>query len=474
MGLFRRLFGAKKTASTSSSSSPSSVAAGKERKRWSFTRSSNNTTMAAAQSPSRHGKRGAPFDGSLDPNKHAIAVAAATAAVAEAALAAAHAAAEVVRLTSVGGRAGASHILHQRRAEELVVAAVVKIQSAFRGYLARRALKALKALVKLQALVRGHIVRKQTANMLKRMQTLVKLQAQARASRGHVTESLHSSSKSSLSRIAVPGSPDKAEHRIRAHSTKFDGPSILKRCGSNRNFRDVVELDKARLGPNWLDQWMEENIWNNHRVKSGHADDEKTDKILEVDTWKPHLNSQLHSRTCRSSHNSSAFDYNYNSFMTIDSPSKLSVKSLNPIPSVSSGEVLPLSSIKFPAGKGEAALRTADNSPQVHSASYNRSGSSARRGPFTPTKSEYSWGFFGGYSGHPNYMANTESSRAKVRSHSAPRQRLELERYSSTNRSGQGFWDGGNNNSERDFPLHSGFRTKAYPATDRLRNAQLR
>ncbi|KAI9162593.1 hypothetical protein LWI28_028778 [Acer negundo] len=473
MGLFRRLFGAKKTASTSSSSSPSSAATGKERKRWSFTRSSNNTTTTtAAQSPSRHGKHGAPLDGSLDPNKHAIAVAAATAAVAEAALAAAHAAAEVVRLTSAGGHAGASHVIQQRWAEELVVAAVVKIQSAFRGYLARRALKALKALVKLQALVRGHIVRKQTANMLKRMQTLVKLQAQARASRGQLKESLHSSSKSSLSRIAVPGSPDKVEHRIRAHSSKFDGPSILKRCGSNTNFRDVVELDKARVGSNWLDRWMEENIWNSHRVKSGHADDEKSDKILEVDTWKPHLNSQLHSRTHRSSHNSPAFDYNYNSFMTIDSPSKLSVKSLNPIPSISSGEVS-LSSIKYSAGKGEAALRTADNSPQVHSASYNRPGSSARRGPFTPTKSEYSWGFFGGYSGHPNYMANTESSRAKVRSQSAPRQRLELERYSSTNRFGQGFWDGGNN-SERDFPLHSDFRTKAYPATDRLRSAHLR
>ncbi|KAL5744546.1 hypothetical protein ACOSP7_027417 [Xanthoceras sorbifolium] len=471
MGLFRRLFGAKKTASTSSS-----LSAAKEKRRWSFTRSSNTTTNTTTQpSSSRQEKHDAQFDGSLDPNKHAIAVAAATAAVAEAALAAAQAAAEVVRLTSAGGRAAG--VSHKRLAEEQVVAAVVKIQSAFRGYLARRALKALKALVKLQALVRGYIVRKQTADMLKRMQTLVKLQAQARASRGHMTESLHSSSKSYLSRITVPESPDKAEYRLRAHSTKFDGPSILKRCGSNTNFRDVVDLDKARLGSNWLDRWMEENIWNNDRVnplETRHADDEKGDKILEVDTWKPHLNSQQHSRMYRSSQNGSSFDYNYNSLMTIDSPSKLSAKSLNPIPSVSSsGEVLPLSSIKFPVGKGESPLRTADNSPQVHSASYRPGSSSARRGPFTPTKSEYSWGFFGGYSGHPNYMANTESSRAKVRSQSAPRQRLELERYSSTKRSTQGFWDGGNN-SERDFPLHSDFRTKAYPATDHLRSAHLR
>lgn len=66
----------------------------------------------------------------LDANKHALAVAAATAAVAEAALAAAQAAAQVVRLTSGGNRV--TYISSAGARREL---AAIKIQSAFRAYL---------------------------------------------------------------------------------------------------------------------------------------------------------------------------------------------------------------------------------------------------------------------------------------------------------------------------------------------------
>ncbi|KAM3405456.1 hypothetical protein ACQJBY_008126 [Aegilops geniculata] len=59
--------------------------------------------------------------------------------------------------------------------------AAVLIQKAFRGYLARKALRALKSLVKLQALVRGYLVRKQAATTLHRLQALMRLQASSHA-----------------------------------------------------------------------------------------------------------------------------------------------------------------------------------------------------------------------------------------------------------------------------------------------------
>ncbi|PON50835.1 IQ motif, EF-hand binding site [Parasponia andersonii] len=465
MGFLRRLFGPKR---------PTTSPPVKDKKRWGFAKSHHTNSDPWPTTPASESAYSAAA--SLDANKHAIAVAAATAAVAEAALAAAHAAAEVVRLTNTGARSSATAALASRNHN----IAAVKIQSAFRGYLAKRALRALKALVKLQALVRGHIVRKQTADMLRRMQTLVRVQTRVRATRTHVPESLHSSSKSSLPNHPFPENPNRNGYQQRAYSSKYDGPSILKRCGSNSNFRDVLNLDKTRTGSNWLDRWMEESVLNNCRgtsMRYGRADDEKSDKILEVDTWKPHLDPQRSSnRNFQTSRHVLASDYQSRSFTPFDSPSKRSIKAPIPVPNLSTVDASSFGHLKYPIEKDEAAVRTAGNSPQAISAS-SRPGSSARRGgPFTPAKSERSWGYFSGYSGYPNYMANTESSRAKVRSQSAPRQRLEFEKHGSTRRSSQGFWDGWTH-SDTNMVQDADFRSSAYPSFnhfDRVGSASLR
>lgn len=112
-----------------------------------------------------------------DQRKHAMAVAVATAAAAEAAVAAANAAAEVVRLTN------APYELQKRQSS-----AATKIQTAFRAYLARKALSALKGLVKLQAVIRGEIVRRRLIAKLKCMLSFPKSQPQVHQKRIAVVE----------------------------------------------------------------------------------------------------------------------------------------------------------------------------------------------------------------------------------------------------------------------------------------------
>lgn len=441
----------------------------KERRRWSFGRSKARNSGVETGTPRARGG-GASKERDEEQNKHAMAVAAATAAAAEAAVVAAQAAAAVVRLTSNGRSLFSGGVNREEWA-------AVKIQTAFRGYLARRALRALKGLVKLQALVRGHIVRKQAAITLRCMQALVRVQARVRARRVRMSEEGQAVQRQLFQRRQQDSRPRRSMEIEARASTKQLAANALKRERVMANaFSEQprmmppkqnslvidCEPDKQHWGWTWLDRWMAARPWESpffDEIMSGIESDrnleESQAKIVEMDTGKPRPLSTTKRRNGSLSEAGSV------------DPSMASTPSaLHPFAAASpfamgrhvggvqaqglqGGQNSPGGrlSIPSPASEGTAAatihdlssladelhirtaaeedsvLSTAQSSPRYISILGGQR--SAYGTPRLQDNDNYSEDFVHGYAGFPNYMATTQSSKAKVRSQSAPKQRPE-------------------------------------------------
>lgn len=253
-------------------------------------------------------------------------------------------------------------------------AAAIKIQSVFRSYLARKALCALRGLVKLQALVRGHLVRKQAKATLRCMQALVTAQARARAQR---------------IRTGTEGNPNQKQSM----------------------HRNAIEDDLFRNIYNEMERGLEDNI-----------------KIVEMDVCESKGDSRSRSSSVyHHGHQEQSDNRISTHYSTNGSYSKEENYKISPAPSAFT-ELSP----KACSGHFDDCFSTAQSSPQFYSAVSRTDNSKhpfAFPRPSTAEPMSYDYPLF------PNYMANTESSRAKVRSHSAPKQRPDsLERQPSRRR----------------------------------------
>lgn len=365
----------------------------REKRRWLFRRAPSNSIQQPVKCEETISKS--------DQQKHAIAVAAATTAAAEAAMATAKAAAQIIRLTKPS-----LHLSPPPPPPPVFTSlrehhAAIVIQTVFRGYLARRALQALRGIVKLQAMVRGHNVRKQTKTALKYMHVPLRVQARV----NNAPRPSHEATRKSMFAESTNLWDSRYMQDIRARkSTQSragswipenwdDCPRTLKELDALLQARKEAALTRERS----LAYAFSQQIWDYEKDPSAQDDHKELHGgDIWLDSSRPYCySSPLISR----SQLQSTPHHRGLSPQAPLTPSPAKMKPLHVRPS-------------SPRALREArrSYSTA-NTPSLASARCSGGGSTR-----CTNESPANYAI-------PNYMAATESAKAKVRSQSATRQR---------------------------------------------------
>ncbi|KAK7270361.1 hypothetical protein RIF29_23442 [Crotalaria pallida] len=211
-------------------------------------------------------------------SKQALSLVLATAVAAGAAAAAAAAAAEAARLSTVSRYAGKS-------SEEI---AAIKIQTALRGYLARRTLRGMKGLGRLKTLIQGQSVKRQAAIALQCMQTFSRLQSQIHARRVRMAEEnqalqrqLHQKREKELEKMQAAQVAEKWDASLKSKE-QVEAKMLQRQVAAMRRekalayslshqqtWRNTPKSSNATFmdpndphwGWNWLERWMASRPW---------------------------------------------------------------------------------------------------------------------------------------------------------------------------------------------------------------------
>ncbi|KAL6851661.1 hypothetical protein ACP4OV_020225 [Aristida adscensionis] len=136
--------------------------------------------------------------------------------------------------------------------------AAVKAQAAFRGYLARRAFRALKGIIRLQALIRGHLVRRQAVSTLRATWLVVKFQALVRGRNVRLSQATIQATW----KIAQQGS---GGAKSNAWKEKLSTNAFARKLLSSPIVVEALHFQYDEMDPNsafnWLERWTISRVW---------------------------------------------------------------------------------------------------------------------------------------------------------------------------------------------------------------------
>ncbi|CAL0319928.1 unnamed protein product [Lupinus luteus] len=142
--------------------------------------------------------------------------------------------------------------------------AATKTQAAFKGYLARRAFRALKGIIRLQAVIRGHLVRRQAVATLCCMYGIVKLQALVRGGRGRQSDvgfEIHEKYNLFKPLDGKLGEPLGISTKI----AKLSKNTFVCKLFASSTRTTVLHLQYVVGDPNsvlsWLERWSASQFW---------------------------------------------------------------------------------------------------------------------------------------------------------------------------------------------------------------------